>query len=339
MKSIRLHIIWLLTLLAATGFSQQFPLTTQYLFNPYALTPAMAGVTGFSEVFLNYRSDWTGIDGHPQTARFNAVSNIYKKQMWLGSEVYMDNTDILSRFKASLSYTYKLKVENEQFIHFAVWGSYYQNVINYTNAIGVDPNDPLFKDITSLVVAKFNAGFGLNYNWRTMNVGFSIPTLFSSRQEVENGQGVTFNLRQEFLFHISNIFTLNKSWDLQGFGVFRKTTNDPLSTELSVMFIYLQRFWTGIMYRSGGAVGVNLGGNLGAGLVFNYSYEVPIGGINAHSGGSHEFTLGWRFGSKNNRYFENNREYYRKKRKNTRNININSNYPPIYDFQYRKNKQ
>ncbi len=338
MKSTRIHIILLLLLLSVTGFSQQFPLTTQYLFNPYALTPAMAGVTGYSEVFLNYRSDWTGIDGHPQTARFNASGNIYKHKMWLGGEMYLDNTDILSRFKASLSYTYKLKVQNDQFIHFAVWGSFYQNVINYTNAIGVDPNDPLFKDITSLVASKFNAGFGLNYSWRKMNVGFSIPTLFASRQEVIDGQGVSFNMRQEFLFHLSNIFTLSKNWDMQTYGVFRKTTTEPLNYELSVMFIFVQRFWTGILYRTGGAVGVNLGGNLVRGLAFNYSYEVPIGGINAHSGGSHEFTLGWRFGAKNNKFFENNKTYFSKERK-VRKTNTNNNYPPIYDFQYRKNKR
>ena len=58
------------------GFAQQFPLTTQYLFNPYALTPSMAGVTGYSEIFLNYRSEWTGIEGHPQTFRMNTFGNI-----------------------------------------------------------------------------------------------------------------------------------------------------------------------------------------------------------------------------------------------------------------------
>lgn len=326
-------------LLYVTGFSQQFPLTTQYLFNPYALTPAMAGVTGYSEFFLNYRSDWAGIDGHPQTARFNGFGNIYKKQMWLGGEMYMDHTDILSRFKASLSYTYKLKVQNEQFFHFAVWGSYFQNVINYANAIGVNPNDPLFKDISSFTSSKFNAGFGLNYNWRRMNVGFSIPTLFASKLEIENGQGVTFNIRKQFLFHVSNIFTLNKNWDLQAYGVIRKTTTEPVNYELSVMFIFLQRFWTGLLYRDGGAIGVNLGGNLAHGLVFNYSYEVPVGGINAHSGGSHEFTLGWRFGAKNNKYFENNKEYYQNKRKPHNNTNDKRDYPPIYDYQYRKIKR
>ncbi len=339
MKRVKIHIILLLLMLSVTGFSQQFPLTTQYLFNPYALTPAMAGVTGYGEVFLNYRSDWTGIDGHPQTARLNGTANIYKKQMWLGGEMYLDNTDILSRFKASLSYTYKLKVQDDQFFHFAVWGSFFQNVINYANAIGVDPNDPLFKDISSLVSSKVNAGFGLNYNWRRMNVGFSIPTLFASRQEVENGQGVTFNIRQEFLFHISNIFTIGKNWDMQTYGVFRKTTNEPLNYEFSVMAIYLQRFWTGLLYRKGGAIGVNLGGNLTRGMVFNYSYEVPVGGINAHSGGSHEFTLGWRFGTKNNKYFENNKEYYQKQRKTHKPNNTNRDYPPIFDYQYRKIKR
>ena len=337
MKLIKTHIILLFVLLAGSGFSQQFPLTTQYLFNPYALTPAMAGVTGYSELFLNYRSEWTGIDGHPQTFRFNGFGNIYKNQMWLGGEMYMDNTDILSRFKANLSYTYKLKVEEEQFIHFAVWGSFYQNVINYANAVGVNPNDPLFQNASSISASKLNAGFGINYTWRRLNVGFSIPTLFTSRQEVENGQGVAFNIKQEFLFHVSNVFSLSDNWDLQGYGVFRKTTNAPLNLELSVMAVFLQRFWGGLLYRNSNTVAVNLGGNLVKGLVFNYSYEVPVGGINARSGGSHEITLGLRFGMKSNKYFENNSEYYRNDPKSK--TKKRKNYPPIYDYKYRNIKR
>lgn len=341
MEKFRLHIIIFLVLMTTNfGFAQQFPLTTQYLFNPYALTPSMAGVTGYSEMFLDYRSEWTGIEGHPQTARMNTFGNIYKNQMWLGGEIYLDNTDILSRFKANLSYTYKLLVQNEQFIHFAVWGSYYQNVINYSKAVGVDPNDPIFQDITKITASKFNAGFGLNYNWRRLNVGFSIPTLFTSREEVVNGQGVTFNLKQEFLFHASNVFSLNNNIDLETFAVFRKTTNEPLNFELSVMGIFLQRFWTGLLFRKGGALGVLLGGNLVKGMVFNYSYEIPVGGINTHSGGAHEITIGWRFGMKSKPYFENNTDYYRKNKGNKRTkTGNNKDYPPIYDYQYRKIKR
>jgi type IX secretion system PorP/SprF family membrane protein len=256
--------------------------------------------------------------------------------MWIGGEMYMDNTDIFSRFKASLSYTYKLKVQNEQFIYFGVWGSFYQNALNYANAVGVDPNDPLFKDITNITASKFNAGFGLNYSWKQFNIGFSIPTLFSSRQEVENNLGVTFNQKQEFLFHVSNIFRFSDNLDMQSWMVFRKTTNDPLNFEISAMFIYMKRFWSGLLFRKGGALGINLGGNLVKGLTFNYSYEIPVGGINARSGGGHEITLGWRFGSKSGKYFEYNDEYYQNPRKTNYQPKSRKNYPPIYDYRYRK---
>jgi type IX secretion system PorP/SprF family membrane protein len=336
MKEIKIHIIILLIFIAATGYTQQFPVTTQYLFNPYALSPSMAGVTGYSELFMNYRTDLTGIEGHPRTFRFNGFGNIYKYQMWLGGDMYMDNTDIFSKFKASLSYTYKLKVQNEQFIFFGVWGSFYQNAVNYANAVGVDPNDPLFQNSSKITAAKFNAGFGINYNWKRFNVGLSIPTLFTSRQEVENSQGVTFNQKQEFLFHISNIFSLARQWDIQAYGVFRKTTNDPVNFEISAMLIYLKRFWSGLLFRKGGALGINLGGNLIKGMVFNYSYEIPVGGINARSGGSHEITLGWRIGIKSNKYFEYNREYYKNQRESKNRSKSRKDYPPVYDYRYRR---
>ena len=96
MKNLKIHIalIFLLTTLMAS--SQQFPHLTQYLINPYALTPTLAGQTGYSEIFLGYRNDWTRIDGSPRTFSASGSGNIYQQKMWLGGEAMMDKTDILS---------------------------------------------------------------------------------------------------------------------------------------------------------------------------------------------------------------------------------------------------
>ncbi len=334
---IRKIFILLLVLMSWQLRAQQYPLTTQYLFNPYALTPQLAGATGFSEMFMNYRADWTGIEGHPRTFRMHGFGNLYQHKMWLGGEVYLDKTDILARFKANLSLSYKLRVQNEQFLYFGVWGSFYQNVINYADAVGVDPGDPLFSDINKITASKLNGGFGISYNWRDLYLGFAFPTLFQNKYEIDNGSGITFAFKQEFLFHASYILNLNDTWDLQASSVFRKMVNEPLNYDLSLMAIVVQRFWFGALFRKGGALALNLGGNLTGGLVLNYSYEIGIGGVNSYSSGSHEITLGWRFGFKNKehkyfRAYNKNNHYNEQKPRNV----FRDDYPPIYDFNRRR---
>ena len=332
-----LYILMLWLILSFTLKAQQYPLSTQYLFNPYALTPQLAGATGYSELFLNYRADWTGIDGHPRTVRLNTFGNLWQHKLWLGGELYLDQTDILGRFKANLSLSYKLRVQNEQFVYFGVWGSFYQNVVRYNDAIGVDPGDPAFTDPENITASKFNGGFGISYNWRDLYVGFSFPTLFQNKYEIDNGSGILFAFKREFLFHASYLIGLGENWDLQAYSVFRKTVNDPLNYDLSLMAIVVQRFWFGAMYREGGVVALNLGGNLVGGLVLNYSYEIGVGGVNSYSSGSHEVTLGWRFGfkGKDKKYFRSNNTDHRYNEQKPRNV-FRDDYPPIYDFNRRK---
>ena len=55
------------------ALAQQFPLSSQYVINPYGLTPVLAGSTGFPEVFLGYRKDMAGISGAPRTIGVNGA--------------------------------------------------------------------------------------------------------------------------------------------------------------------------------------------------------------------------------------------------------------------------
>jgi type IX secretion system PorP/SprF family membrane protein len=273
------------------------------------------------------------MDGHPRTLRFNGFGNISKHKWWLGGDMYFDQTDIIGRFKANLSLSYKLQVQNNQFLFFGIWGSFYQNIVRYSDAIGVDPSDPLFSDPARISKAKFNGGFGISYNWQDLYLGFAFPTLFQNRYEIDNGSGILFAFKREFLVHASYMFHLSKNWDLQAYSVFRKTVNDPLNFDLSLMAIVMKRFWFGALYRDGGMIALNLGGNLVGGLVLNYSYEIGVGGVASHTSGSHEITLGWRFGfkSKHNRYFDPYNVHNNYKEQKARKV-FRDDYPPIYDF-------
>jgi len=330
------YIIVFVLLIGAIGMhGQQLPTSTQYVFNPYALTPTFAGYTGYSEVFLDYRNNWTGITGSPQTFSANGFGNIYKEKMWLGGEVMTDKTDILSVFRANLSYTYKLKVQNDQYLFFGIWTTFYQASVNAGNAIGIDPNDPLINN-NKLNSSAFNAGFGINYNWKNLNVGFSIPSLFGLNADYTTNAAFNYQVQRQYQFHISYLHEFDDSWQLQAFSVFQKTGTVPIDVELSLMVIYLKRFWLGTLYRNGGVLALNIGGHIYNGFVFNYSYEIGLSGINNGSGGAHEITIGYRFNFSGNNYFqkkEDNCSATSKKRKTTRSIS----YPEVKDYNLRKN--
>jgi len=334
MFKLQKYIIIIIFLFGVTGiYAQQFPLTTQYLTNPYALSPTLAGSTGYSEAFLNYRNDWTKIDGSPRTLRANGYGNVYKQKMWVGGELMSDKTDILSVFKANISYTYKLHVENNQFLYFGVWTTFYQASVNTGNGIGIAPNDPVLQDVDKLNSSAFNAGIGITYNWGNLNIGFSIPSMFGLNDEYETNSSFKYHVQRQYQFYASYLFELNDEWQLQSYGVFEKTANEPINIELSVMAIYLKRFWSGMLYRNGGALAINIGGHIYNGFIFNYSYEIGMGNINKGSGGSHEITIGYRFNFSGNDYFE-RKESGSSHKKGRRSGNIS--YPEVQNFNYKK---
>jgi len=335
MNKLQKYIITIILLLGwNVMYAQQFQNSTQYLVNPYALTPTLAGYTGYSEAMINYRNDWTRIDGSPRTFSANGFGNVYKQTMWVGGEIMMDKTDILSVFKANLSYTYKLQVENNQFLYFGVWTTFYQASVNTGNGIGVDPNDPIILNSDKLKSSALNAGFGINYSWGNLNIGFSIPTLFGLNDEYQTNSAYKYRLQREYQFYTSYLFEFNDEWQLQTYGVFEKTANQPLNYEISAMAIYMQRFWSGLLYRNGGVLALNVGAHIYNGFVFNYSYEIGIGGINKGSGGSHEITIGYRFKFTGNNYFE-KKESGSKRKKGRRSGTLN--YPEVQDFNYKRN--
>jgi len=296
-------------------------------------------------MFLGYRNDWTRIDGSPRTFSANGFGNIYEQKMWLGGEAVMDKTDILSTFKLNASYTYKLQVDDNQYLFFSGWGTFFQSSVNTGNSIGVDPNDPLLNNLSKLNSSAFNAGIGINYNRDRFNLGIAIPTLFGS-DDSYTGEPYKFKVQREVMFFSSYLFDLGEQWQMQAYGVFRKTTNEPSVIELSTMFIFRQQFWGGLLYRTGGALGLNIGAHIGRGFVFNYSYEIGMSGINQGSGGSHEISIGYRFNFDDLNYFDKkNSKYSRKTRtdkpKRTKKVRGRSYrqvaYPNINDYNYRGN--
>ncbi|MDA3944068.1 MAG: PorP/SprF family type IX secretion system membrane protein [Bacteroidetes bacterium] len=294
---IKLYLKYLLTCVASlltvvAALSQQMPFSSHYIFNRYSLDPAFAGAYDHSAVYLNYRRDWGNIEGSPQTFRANGFSPVYK-QMYLGGDIIADNTDIFNRIKASLNYSYRLLMANEQYLSFSLSGSLYQSVVRF-DQVNADLDDPLLKDISRITGTDFNAAFGLIYNWRDLHLGIGMPVLFRSKDAYNLTSDGKFAFERAFLIHASNRFHLVDRWKLQVFGVYQKTDNQPSVVDISATVFYDEKYHFGLLYRSGNTLAMGLGGELINNFVLGYSYEFGLGGIYNGAGGAHEISVGYR---------------------------------------------
>ncbi len=333
MKKFILNISFFILFIPLTGFSQQFPLTTQYVTYPYLINPAMAGYYGYSEFYLNYRREWAKIPQGPQTFRLSGYFPLHGDKMWLGTDIYKDHSGAIDRIKASISYSYILKTGDAQNLFFGVWANFFQNTFSLLNLTGVDPSDPIFNNKSIINGTTYNAGFGIVYNLLNFNVGFVMPNAFNDNAVYNYTGKLNFKMQREFLFHVSNLFSLNAYFDMKTMAVFRKTTNEPGNFDISITSIYLKRLWLGLLYRNTGSFAVNAGGYIGRGWSVASSYELGVGGFNKYGGYTYEITLSYRLGMAGNRFFQNRSGpvYYKKRVKRDWN---RTSRPRILDYRY-----
>jgi len=284
-------ILAVLLLTFATTFAQQFPVSSHYLVNPTALNPAFAGTFNRSELFLNFRRDWSAIEGSPRTVRINGDFPVYRN-MYVGGDVYADFADIFYRLKAGLNYMLKLEVGVDQTLSFGIAGNYFQSVVRLDQA-NVDFDDPILKDLDRLFHADFNAAFGLVYSNRDFHAAFGMPVMFRTKDAYTAVGNGNFAFERAYDFYITNSFTIHPNWQLRPGVLLRKTINQPLILDVSALMVYNRQLWLGALYRNTSLFGFTAGGRLMDGLVINYTYEVGFGGINRYAGNTHEFTLGF----------------------------------------------
>ncbi len=324
MNNRKLLITLLVFVSLSTGLTgQQFPITSHYIFDGYALDPGYAGFFSGGEVTLNYRKDWAGFNGSPNTVRARGFGAL-NKNMYLGGELMNDRSDIFGRFKARINYTYSLQMSDFQYLNFSVWGNIFQSTF-YTSGINADPDDPLFKDRDKLSATDVNAGFSLVYNNRTFIMGFGMPTLFRTKDAYLLEASGNFAFDQEKLFHISNRFQLDPDWQLQPFFMWSRTNNMPSVIDLSVSCYYLEKYWLTLLYRNDPMLSIGAGGELYEGLLLGYSYAFGLGGKNNRVGGAHEISLSFVFENK-----------WSKKGKSSKAGYLRRGSPKPIEFDYRR---
>ena len=276
----------------ASTFAQQTPIYSQFFLNPYVYNPAYAGQNNRSVAFLNYRKQWIGIDGAPETGTLSFHTPA-KRNIALGGMVYYDTRSLLKSTAVSLSFTYKAFLGERQFLSFGLSGGVSMNNIQLDNIN--DPSilsDPALFDLVDNNLSP-NASFGIRYHHKGLDFGFSLPSLFKRDVVgVEQFATVTLDPIKNYTIMASRKFNLGTgNVVLEPHILYRVTETLPNQWEALAVVHLRDLIWLGGSYRQEYGATALMGLNIGEMLSVGYAYEFANTLVDGIPDGTHEVQL------------------------------------------------
>jgi len=287
-------LIIVFMLVGVSGYSQQDPLFTQYMFNKLFLNPAYAGSREILTIDILDRAQWIGIDDAPQTFTFSAHTSIRNKKVGIGAFGYRDaiGPSVNLGFMAAYSYTIQF---NYNFFSFGLQGGIKYFGFDWDKIRMKHPEDYYFMpgDVQRLI-HDFNLGF--YYQTRRYFTGLS------SKQLLENEFGVVKSsegkisysrLLRHYYFMAGALFPIDDGIVFRPSLLAKYVRNAPPQLDLNASFIFRDIFWVGASFRTQKAIAVMAEFRIRPKIRLGYSCDFYLNELQPFNYGSHELRLGF----------------------------------------------
>lgn len=274
--------------------AQDAPIFSQFTLNRFQFNPSYAAQNGYHELNIFYRKQWLGVENAPEAGAFNIQAPV-GRNVSLGLTLVSNKTILLRTNSALATFAYRVRLGYYHHLNFGLAGGIAMNNFDL-EAIG-NTNDPALANV--LQKSQYVAGqFGINYQFKNLNIGFALPNLFESKSNSsQEFQDIKFNAFLAKFGSVSYDFVLG-NYQVSPVVIYRGLDNQQTQWEGMVLATYKNFLWVGASYRDGygitGLIGLRLKGILKVG----YAYEYPTGDISSATNGSHEIYLGSRFGKR-----------------------------------------
>ena len=292
---IRNLIYTLLIIAPGILIGQQVPLYNHNFMNPYIVNPAYVGKDTITDVFLLYRNQWAGITGAPETQLITIEGSLLGNKLGIGGKFYNDISNIYGRTGGYMSYSYKVPLDSIHQLRFGMSIGVVQNRIHFDRIQAQSPTESTILE-QGQSQTKLDGSFGLVYSYNDkIEVGFSSLQLFSSQYNYVNQatqKESNFKLLRHYYVTTSYKYQTNHiDWLIKPFAMLRSTQSLPFQWDVGIQTFWKQKYWLTALYRHNNGVTAALGGNLNKRIQVGYSYDIALGGLNKHTGGTHEIVM------------------------------------------------
>jgi type IX secretion system PorP/SprF family membrane protein len=278
-------------------FAQQFPFMEAYNINSFNMNPSYAGLKSMKTLFLDYRSDWAGVNGGPVTCQLS-YNDRFKKNVGLGGRFIYDKTDIFKQTMLLGTYTYEVHLTEEHSVNFGLSAGFYKNSVDlgkYYNDQNYVQDAVLISGIERSKV-KVATDISALYRYKDIEGGVLFSNVMFGAAKYNNAD-FTYKPMKNYLVHASYLYKINDIWAVKQFVLFRGGQNYPSQLELATEASYKKKLWGMLVFRTGGIWGMGFGAEVSEGILVNYSYNLSTN-VALNTFGSHQITLGVRLFNK-----------------------------------------
>ncbi len=316
-------IFILICLLIAGGFAagQQLPIYSQYLHNKFLINPAVAGSDGYTSFNLTAREQWVGYSGAPRTFSFSAQTRMLKRsyilkqtnarrqvyrprsdgKVGLGSYVFSDKNGLIKRTGIQVSYAYHMWLRNATQLSMGLAFTGYHYKIDEAEINFEDPNEPWLNNNLRRGMFVPDASFGVYILNARYSAGFSADQLFEGTAKLGNDAYRYFKMNRHYYLFGSYYFKLTPMTELQPSMLLMMSDQFKPQADIGVNYLYNQGFWTGLAYRTSGAIIANVGVKYNNAFI-GYAFDFTLQEIQRITYGTHEITVALKFGDSARRY-------------------------------------
>ncbi len=275
---------WLIIPLAK---AQQDAIMSQYMFNQLAFNPSYAGINNVATFSLNSRNQWGGnFEGSPSSQFFSGSTSILDGKVGLGTTIIYDKLGANTNTQAQISYAYKIQQAGKTF-SFGLQTGIMNVRVDDTDLNLKVADDPFFQGNVESAT-KVNFGAGVSFMTDNYFIGVSVPRLMNSKFESGN-----INLVYQRHIYLSGayIWQVSPSIKLKPMVLLKGVKGAPLSIDVNMSALIMNKFWVGAFTRNLNTIGGMLQFEFMQAYKIGYSYEVLGKSISGNGLPTHELML------------------------------------------------
>ncbi|MFL0354335.1 type IX secretion system membrane protein PorP/SprF, partial [Xanthomarina sp. GH4-25] len=277
--------------------SLAIPVRSSLKFNRYLTNPTFSFVRE-QNTYINItnKREWVQFENAPQTYLINYTGR-YSENIGVGVGLFQQNHGVLTTFGGVLNFAYNARLQTDSNLTFGLNLGFYKSSLNDGKVV-VNQDDPSLDNIPKNTVLSVSPG--INYGLVFFDFGLSVNNLV--QYNIKTSELIKEDPQQSIQAHLmyTGYMYSRGFFDQSKFSALVKSEFKKDQTIFSgiAMLAVPKGIWAQLGYNTVYGLTGGVGVNVNKQISVEYNYEKAMGDLSTF-GSSHEFTLAYKFNTRN----------------------------------------